>query len=43
VALVWAERNQLGVIEEKKTPAKSAPADGPADIGPTPAGDEIAR
>lgn len=36
--LIWADRNQLGVIEDRK-PAAS-PAD---DVGLTPAGDEFAR
>lgn len=36
--LIWAERNQLGVIDDKKTLAAA-----PDDDRPTPAGDEFAR
>lgn len=42
VVLIWAERNQLGVIEDRKSPARAADDD-LAKAGPTPADDEIAR
>lgn len=43
IVLVWAERNQLGVIDDRKKPAKQDAIEDPADLGPTPAGDEIDR
>ena len=43
VVLVWAERNQLGVIDDKKKPARGGGDGDPAEAAPTPADDEVAR